>query len=75
MEIAYWGILIIWIIAIKSFKKDSGVSLKIAFVLFSVAAILTIFNLRDIAEPIMRVSFIGWIIGIFQALREYIRTK
>ena len=73
MEIIYWIILIIWIIAIFIFKKDSGLTLKIALALFLVAAVLTVFNLRDLAEPIMRVSFIGWIIGIFQALREYIK--
>lgn len=73
MEIAYWTILIVWIIGIRISKKDSGITLKIAFILFSIAAILTVFNLRYIAELIMRVSFIGWLIGIFHALIEYIK--
>lgn len=75
MEIIYWAVLIIWIIVIKVQKKDSGVSLKIAFVLFVLASILTILNLRNLAEPVMRVSFIGWIIGIVHALVEYKKAK
>ena len=73
MNIVYWLILIAWIVSIRVFKKDSDITLKIALVLFTIAAILTILNLRSIAEPIMRVSFIGWLIGIFQALIEYIK--
>lgn len=75
MEIVYWLILIAWIIVIKILKIDSGKSLLTAFILFILAATMTVFNLRDWAEPIMRVSFIGWIIGIYQALREYIKQS
>lgn len=71
MEIAYLLILIVWIILIRALRKDSGLSLKIAFILFIVAAVLTVFSLQNLAEPIMRVSFIGWLIGIFGALIEY----
>lgn len=73
MEIVYWFILISWIILIRVSKKDSGITLKIAFILFFIAAVLTVFNLRLIAEPIMRVSFIGWLIGLFHALIEHIK--
>lgn len=75
MEIVYWVILFVWIASIKILKKDSEITLKIAFILFILAAILTIVNLRNIAEPIMRVSFIGWMIGIFHALIEYIKQS
>lgn len=73
MEIAYWAILIIWILIIKVLRWDSGVSLKIAFVLFLISAALTVLTLSSVAETVMRVSFIGWLIGIFQALIEYIK--
>lgn len=73
MEIAYWILLIVWIAIIWILKKDSGFSLLIAFSLFLISATLTVFNFRNLAETIMRVSLIGWLIGIFQALTEYIR--
>lgn len=75
MEIVYWIILIVWILLIKILKKDSGKSLLVAFSLFLVAAILTVLNLQNLAEPIMRVSLIGWIIGIFHALIEYKKSQ
>lgn len=71
MEIIYWAILVIWIIAIWGLKKNSGFSLLLAFVLFIISATLTVLTFRNLAEPIMRVSLIGWIVGIFQALIEY----
>lgn len=71
MEIIYWAILVIWIIAIWVLKKNSGFSLLLAFVLFIISATLTVLTFRNLAEPIMRVSLIGWIVGIFQALIEY----
>lgn len=71
MELIYWLILILWIVAVRIFKKKSGSTLKLAFGLFIIAATLTVFGLRNLAEPVMRVSFIGWIIGLIQALIEY----
>jgi hypothetical protein len=75
LEIIYWIILIVWSIVAKVSKKDSGATLKVAFVLFLVSALLTILNIKDLAETVMRVSFIGWLIGLFQALREYIKQN
>lgn len=71
MEIIYWVILIFWVLILLVLKKDSSISLKIALTLFLLAAVLTVFNLQNLAEPVMRISFIGWLIGIFQALIEY----
>lgn len=71
MEVVYWLIFIIWISIILFSKKDSTFAFYPAFILFLLAAVLTVFNLRSIAEPIMRISFIGWLIGIFKALIEY----
>lgn len=71
MNLIYWIILICWILAIKIFKRDSNFALLPAFILFLIAASLTVLGLRNLAEPIMRVSLIGWIIGIFHALIEY----
>lgn len=71
MEIVYWLILFIFILIIWIMKKNSGFALSIAFTLFILAAILTVFNLRNLAETFMRLSLIGWLIGILQALLEY----
>lgn len=75
MELNYWMVLIFWILIVKNLKHDSGVTLKYALVLFVVSATFTVFDIRNIAEPIMRVSFIGWVIGIIQALIEYIKEN
>lgn len=73
MEIIYWIILTAWIAAIWLLKKKASLSMKIALAFFVLAAILTVVGLRNLAEPLMRVSFIGWLVGIFQAIKEYVR--
>lgn len=75
MELLYLVIFIIWVLGIIFFKKHSAYALVPAFLLFLVSAFFTVFNLSVIAEPIMRVSFIGWIIGVFGALIEYKKFK
>jgi len=71
MEIVYWYILLSWIAIIWFSKKTSNFAFYPAFILFLISAVLTVVGLRSLAEPIMRVSFIGWLIGIFKALIEY----
>lgn len=71
MNLLYYFILFAWIFFIWLQKKDSKPTFKTAFALFITAASLTVLGLRDLAEPIMRISFIGWLIGILQALIEY----
>jgi len=75
MEFIYLVIIILWIFVIKIFKKNSNYALIPAFLFFLISVFFTVFNLIDIAEQIMRVSFIGWIIGIFHALIEYKRVQ
>ena len=73
MELVYWIILVVWISLVLVLKKDSSFSLVPALALFLFSAILTVVGIRNLAEPIMRISFIGWIVGISHALIEYIR--
>ncbi|MBI2600215.1 hypothetical protein HYW43_04840 [Candidatus Daviesbacteria bacterium] len=75
MEIIYWAILAVWIIVIWTLKKKASFSMKVALGFFVLAAVLTVLTLRNLAEPLMRVSFIGWLIGILQAVWEYIRNS
>ena len=75
MESIYLIIITLWILGIIILKKNSNYALIPAFLLFLVSVFFTVFNLMDIAEQIMRISFIGWIIGIFHALIEYKRGR
>ena len=75
MELVYWLILFSWVAVIWFSKKTSNFAFYPAFVLFIIAAVLTVFGLRSLAEPIMRISFIGWLIGIFKALMEYKKSN
>lgn len=75
MESIYLVIITLWILGIIILKKGSNFALIPAFILFLVSAFFSVLNLVDIAEQIMRVSFIGWIIGILHALIEYKRGR
>lgn len=67
----YWVIFVTWIYIIAAFKVESRTSLVIAFVLYIAASFITIVGGDGYAEIIMRVSFMGWVLGIMQALLEY----
>lgn len=71
MEFIYLVIIIFWILGIIIYKKNSSYALIPAFCLFLVSAFFAVLNLMDVAEQIMRISFIGWVIGMFHALIEY----
>lgn len=75
MEFVYLIIITLWVLGIIIIKKNSNYALIPAFFLFLVSAFFSVFNLTDIAEPIMRVSFIGWMVGIVDALIEYKNSK
>lgn len=67
----FWWVFIGWIFLTYFFKLKSRLAFAVAFILFLIAALLTTINLQSFAETIMRISFIGWIIGFVQALIEY----
>lgn len=69
--LAYWFVLGSWVSYILFSKKDSSFSLKMALGLFCLGVVLYVLTLRYWAEVAMRVSFIGWLVGIGQALVEY----
>lgn len=75
MELVYWFILFAWVAVMWFSKKTSNFALYPAFVLFLISAVLTVIGLRSLAEPVMRISFIGWLIGIFKALIEYKKSS
>jgi hypothetical protein len=67
----YWLILFGWISSVLSLKLESSSSLFIALILFVISAVLAALGLKNAGEPVMRISFIGWLVGIGQALVEY----
>lgn len=67
----YWLILLGWIYKTKEKKLSSDITLRVAFILSVIAVIFHFLGLRSIGETIMRIGFIGWIIGFAQAIIEY----
>lgn len=65
----YWMLcLFIFIGVLFNFKGIFYFS--VAFILFFISAFLTVFGLRDMAEAVMRISLIWWIIGFIKAVFE-----
>ncbi len=73
-SLIYWMILIGWLFSIWNFKLKSSFSLKTAFILFIVSAFIVTFGFTLIGELVMRISFIGWMIGGAHAFIEYNRN-
>lgn len=71
----YWLLLFGWVWVVSSNKIKSFKSLYIGLILYVVASFLTLLGLENIAETIFRISFLGWLIGIVQALVEYKKNK
>lgn len=66
-------ILIVLIGMIFHFK--SLFYLTAGFILFFVSALFTVIGIRELGEIIMRLSLIGWLIGLAHALVEYKSIK
>ena len=67
----YWWILLGWIFVVWQYKLKSIASLIFAFMLFLAAATVAVLGIRPLAEGMMRLSLLGWIVGIAQALLEF----
>lgn len=67
----YWLILVGWIYKIKEKRLSSDITLRVAFIISVIAVISHFLGLRFVSETIMRIGFIGWIIGLVQAIIEY----
>ncbi|GEM_PF-3914133 len=69
--LVYWLVFVVWIMVLLNFRLSSSWTLAAAFVLFLLAAALSTLGHAGTGEATMKISFIGWIIGIIQALIEY----
>lgn len=67
----YWWVLIAWIFIIWKFRIKANIPLFVAVILLCVSILIKISGFPNIGEKIARLSFIGWIVGFIQALKEY----
>lgn len=74
-SVIYWIILLLWADAVWYFKLRESYTFILAFILFVISAIFSIFGLFVFSEVIMRISFIGWVIGMIQAIAIYKSIK
>lgn len=65
------GVVLMWWI----FKLASSLTLSGAFAIFVIAALFSIFGEKEVSETLMRVSFVGWLVGLGQALIESKKIK
>lgn len=74
-RISYWYILLAWLILIWRFRLNSGLSMKLGLLLFILSATSYLTTLVNISEVLMRLSLIGFLIGILQAFFEYLKNR
>lgn len=74
-NLIYWGILGLYVFTLWLLKLTSKLILLFSFALFILAGFFATFKLDDAAEKIMKVSFIGLLIGFTQSLFEYLFKK
>ncbi len=67
----YWLVLLAVIVTYFFKKKDSRFYLFTAFYIFCVGVLLRIMNLTNIAEILMRISLICWVMGLGLAIKEF----
>ncbi|MBI2596944.1 hypothetical protein HYW41_02195 [Candidatus Daviesbacteria bacterium] len=70
-QLFYWWILLLMIFIGLTLHFKSIFYLSSAFILFFISAILTVVGSKEIAEGVMRISLIGWLIGLIQSVVEY----
>lgn len=70
-SVIYWLTALVWVILLILYKLKSTFSMFVAFILLIISAVLSVFGLSSFGETIMRLSLIGWLLGIVQALLEY----
>lgn len=66
----YWLIFIVTVIIVKFYKPTSKKIMLYGFISFFVGILFTIINNLLIAEFVMRISFVFWLIGLVLAMRE-----
>lgn len=71
----YWWVLVLIVLVGLSYHLKSRSYLSVSFAMFFLSALFTVIGLKETAETIMRLSFIGWIVGWFHAILEYKNSR
>ena len=66
----YWWVLLFVIWLIWTFRLDSKYALWSVLFLFILSALFTSISLRGVGEVLMRLSLLGWMIGVVQSISE-----
>lgn len=66
----YFWVVSGWIFLVLILRLKSRITFIIVFILFLISAFLTAVSLQSVAETVMRISLIGWLMGFVQALIE-----
>lgn len=66
----YWLLLFLIIGSIYLNKKNASFYFNIALYAFMIGAILRIIGLNSLAEIIMRIDFMLWLVGFALAIKE-----
>lgn len=69
--LTYWTILVGWLMLVLNYKWRSPNLMIQALIFFITGVFFATVGLKVLAEFVMRISFIGWIVGIIQRLIEY----
>lgn len=73
--LVYWIILGLFIFSVSLFKLSRYFILLFTFCLFIIAGLLTTLGFGSIAEIIMRISLLGWFVGLGKGIFEYFFKK
>jgi len=69
----YFVVVLIWILLFRKSKNDGKNTLVVAFILLMLSFLFTTLGVFRLGESLARISLLGWILGLFQALLEYRR--
>ena len=69
-SIFYWWLLIGWLYLIYSSELTSRFSMGTGLFLYILGSVLTVISLETLGEFVFRISYIGWLIGVLQAIYE-----
>lgn len=71
----YWVILGLFIFTIWLFRLKSWLVLLLSFGAFILSATITTIGFNNMAEIVMRISLLGWLVGYIQSVYEYFFRK
>lgn len=74
-SLVYWWVLLLGVWLIWTFRLDARFPLLIALALLVLSALMVSIGLREIGETVLRLSLLGWLIGLVQSALEYINAR